>query len=311
MRKVKKMKFKKPNIKLRKPNLKLPNFDYVKEHLLPICLIVVICVQSVVLIILGVNVVYFVAISEELEDRNEYLEDNYDDLENELEVEQCLRIGNSLASYYDNLRQSKGFTGATYWGQEPIQYWQDQVDFAADLGLHDLGRKSWAGLEQDYNSVVGEYSFKTASDKIDDVVDLISVSNSDSNTVKIRKILDFIVEYISYEYDLNDLFSAPVETLGFRSGDCDDFSILGAILFEAVGIDSAVGFFINNNEEAHAMVLVHLSSLSGYGYWYYDDLTDIGLAAGEWILLEPQVLLGEQDTDWMTQWYIVVAGALD
>ncbi len=177
--------------------------------------------------------------------------------------------------------------------------------------MHDLGRKSWAGLEQDYYSVVGEYSKKTASDKINEVVDLISVSNSDSSMVKIRKILDFIVQYISYEYDLSDIFFAPVETLGFRSGDCDDFTILGVTLFEAVGVDSAVGFFRNDNEEAHEMVLIHLSSLSGYGYWYYDDLTDIGLAAGEWILLEPQVLLGEQDTDWIAQWYIVVAGALD
>jgi hypothetical protein len=51
--------------------------------------------------------------------------------------------------------------------------------------------------------------------------------------------LDFIYTHISYEEEIDDVFLAPVETLGFKSGDCDDFSILAAAFFEEAGIDAA------------------------------------------------------------------------
>jgi len=41
---------------------------------------------------------------------------------------------------------------------------------------------------------------------------------------------------------------APIETIARRSGDCDDFAILAAALFEYYGIESAIGFFFHPKE---------------------------------------------------------------
>lgn len=216
-----------------------------------------------------------------------------------------------MASYYNNLRQEIGPTGASNWWTSPDDYWQLAIDFAANLALHNLAEIYWPSIEASYSDVVGEYSYETAKRIIDDVVGLIGTGGSDSSTVKIYKILAFIAKYITYEYDVNDIFSAPVETLGFRSGDCDDFTILAATLLEAVGIESAIGLFVNDDEEYHAMVLVHLEALEGYGYWYYSDLTSLGLEAGRWIIIEGQIPLADQDSDWISQWSVFAVAALD
>jgi hypothetical protein len=247
----------------------------------------------------------------DLQDDYSDLWDYYDSLQYEYYVEQCLHIGNSLASYYNYLRQEIGPTGTTNWWKTPNDYWQTVANFAADLGLHNLGETYWPSIEPFYYDVVGEYSYETARAIIDDVVALIGTETSDTSTVKIYKILEFIAKYITYEYDVNDIFSAPVETLGFRSGDCDDYSILVATLLEAVGIDSAIGLFVNDDEAYHSMVLAHLESLEGYEYWYYSDLTELGLAAGRWIIIEGQLPLAYQGSDWITQWSLFAVAALD
>ena len=72
---------------------------------------------------------------------------------------------------------------------------------------------------------------------------LTQANSGQTATDRIRRVLDFINQHIHYEYDVDDILLAPAETLGFKSGDCDDFTILAAALFEAVGIDSAVSFF--------------------------------------------------------------------
>jgi hypothetical protein len=246
------------------------------------------------------------------------LQDDYNDLyadytalQQEYYVEQCLHIGNSLASYYNYLRQEIGPTGASNWWTTPDDYWQLAADFAANLGLHNLAEIYWPSIEPYYSDVVGEYSYETAKGIIDEIIDLIGTRATDSDTVKIYKILAFIAKYITYEYDVNDIFSAPVETLGFRSGDCDDFTILAATLLEAVGIDTAVGLFVNDANEYHAMVLTHLEALEGYGYWYFSDLTSLGLTAGRWIIIEGQIPLADQDSDWISQWSLFAVAPLD
>jgi hypothetical protein len=48
--------------------------------------------------------------------------------------------------------------------------------------------------------------------------------------------------------------------------------------------------------------------LGGYGYYYYSDLTSLGLASGKWIIIEPQMLIQNQDdSSWFSQWIIEVA----
>jgi hypothetical protein len=99
--------------------------------------------------------------------------------------------------------------------------------------------------------------------------------------------------------------------MGFKSGDCEDFTILASALFKKIGIDSAFGRFKNDKNEYHAMVLVHLENLGSYGYWYYSDLTYYGLASGKWIIIEPQYTIENQNTDWIKQWTIVAAASLN
>ena len=249
---------------------------------------------------------------ERLQNNYDSLQQSYSSLQKDLEVMEALCIGNSLESYYDYLREELGATGAKWWWLNPDKsYWQTEVNFAANLAMHDLRWIYWPSIEKDYYEDVGEYSYDTARKKIDEILALIEIKTYDTSTDKIRKILDFIHQYIHYETEVNDVFLAPVETLGFRSGDCDDFSILAAALFEAVGIDSAIGFFVNENNEYHAMVLVHLEGLSSYGYWYYSDLTSLGLEEGRWIKIEPQTTIDNQDDEWIGQWKIFVAAPLD
>jgi hypothetical protein len=230
---------------------------------------------------------------------NAQLEMDYDSLTDEYivlsldyAVERCLRIGNSLESYYDYLRHELGPTGTeNWWQQTDPNYWQTSVDFAANLALHDIRRIYWPTIEEEYYGAIGEYSYDTAFAKIQEVLSFIELHYDESASVVITKVLAFVNRYIQYELEVNDVFLAPVETLGYKSGDCDDFSILVATMLDEVGIDSAIGFFVNEYEQYHAMILVNLDDLRGYGFFYYDDLTHRGLDLGRWIIIEPQVTI--------------------
>ena len=164
----------------------------------------------------------------------------------------------------------------------------------------------------DYEEITGENSYETAWYTLVDVVSCIDVSMSDSPVEKIQKVLSFLNEHIHYETEINDVFLAPVETLGLKSGDCDDYSILTAALFEYFEIESAVGLFKNDNNDYHALVLINLDDLGQFKNWYYSDLTRLGLPEGKWIKIEPQVTIEYQgDEDWMSQWNILVAQDLE
>ena len=146
---------------------------------------------------------------------------------------------------------------------------------------------------------------------MDEVVTLLEINQSCSNVLKVEKILNFLDCYINYESEVNDNFLAPVETLGYKSGDCDDFTILASALFKMNGIDSAIGLFENDNSEFHAMVLLHLDNLGNYTYYYNSDLTGKGLDEGKWIIIEPQTTIENQGTNWVKQWRLIVAAPLD
>ncbi|MEM2137140.1 MAG: transglutaminase family protein [Candidatus Methanomethylicia archaeon] len=138
------------------------------------------------------------------------------------------------------------------------------------------------------------------------------VSESKTPVENIKNILSFIHQYIHYEYDLGDTNSAPVETLAYKSGDCDDFGILAAALFKSVGINVAIARFKNKDvtasKQGHIMVLVRLDDLGGYGYFYYSSLTNIGLTSGKWIIIEPQYTIDYQGySQWFNQWQLVAA----
>jgi hypothetical protein len=174
-----------------------------------------------------------------------------------------------------------------------------------------MGLVYWPSIEDDFFSSVGTHSYTLAEEIIDEVIDYLGIHTWNTETNKITKILEFINENIHYEYKVNNPYLAPAETLGLKSGDCDDFTILVCALFETVGIETAFGFFKNDANEYHCMVLVHLEDLGGYGYWHHSNLKNYGLASGKWIIIEPQCTIDYQDSDWVGEWSLVVVSAVD
>jgi hypothetical protein len=236
-----------------------------------------------------------------------YLQTDYEVLDYYYSVTQDLKIGNSLTSYYDTLRYEFGPTGS----KSRWYYEEESCKFAAQLALHDIHRLYWTKTEEIYGEDVGQESYAQAWEIIDKTLDYCDVYTGDSDIEIIENILDFITWYIDYEPEMDDSVRAPVETLNLRSGDCDDFTILAAALFDVMGVESAIGFFQNDYGEAHAMTLVHLDDLGDYGYWYFDDLTDFDLMEGDWIVIEPQRKIDEQHYESMTQWEIYMAVEID
>ncbi len=226
-------------------------------------------------------------------------------LQRDQEVETVLQIGNTLESFYDLVRHEKELIGYRWTDH------QKDASFATDLALHDLGFNCWPSIENAYYSSTGIRSYEMAKQRIDEVVDLIGLQGYYTPTAKIRRILEFIVQNIHFEHEVHDVYLAPTETLGLRSGDCEDFSILASALFEAVGIDSAFGIFRSKEDEYHGLVLVHLDDLIGYEYWSYSDLTDWGLDEGKWIVIEPQYTIGKQHSDWMGELSLIAISPLD
>lgn len=156
--------------------------------------------------------------------------------------------------------------------------------------------------------VKGAHAYLDAHNELLKILSLAGVVSTDDDIAQMGKILEFINLNVDYASDLEDKFFSPVETLAYGTGDCDDYSILAAALFELVGVDSAVAFFSNDLDEGHAMVLVHLEDLGDYGYYYYSDLTSIDLQSGTWIIIEPQDLISAQDDpQWTGAWDVEVA----
>lgn len=232
-----------------------------------------------------------------------------ENLEEEYNIEKALHIGNTLESYYDALRNEEG--PEYNWWETTSEHWQDCADFLVTLALHDLGRLYYTSIESDYYSLTGEHSYQTAFEKIEQIAGYIECSTTSSNENIIGATLAFINEYITYEIEMNDVYHSSCETLGFKSGDCDDFSVLGATLFEYFGIESAIGIFQNAEGVMHAMILLNIDDLKGYSNYYYIDLTNKGLDSGRWVIIEPQTGISNQGIDWIEQWALQTAAELD
>ena len=226
-------------------------------------------------------------------------------VQREHEVRTVLQIGNTLESFYDLVRHEKEMIGYRWTDH------QKDANFAVDLALHDLGYNCWPSIENAYYSSTGVRSHEIAKKKIDEVIDLIGLKGHHTPTAKIRLILQFIVQNIHFQHEVNDVYLAPTETLGFGSGDCEDFSILASALFEAVGIDSAFGIFKSVEGEYHSLVLVHLGDLADYEYWSHSDLTELGLDEGKWIVIEPQYTIDKQHADWIGELTLIAISPLD
>jgi predicted transglutaminase-like cysteine proteinase len=234
------------------------------------------------------------------------LQTDHASLQQQIQVYETFRLESTVADYYETLRDDHSMQTSDWWYS-----WlstQDKVDFCADLAKHDIGLVYWELTETAYHDYDGTYSYNDAKAKLTYFLSVAGVSSSDSSVAKVEKILEAVVSYIAYRPDMNDRYNSPWETLAFRSGDCDDFSTLVAALFQLAGIDSAMEFVRNSANDGHAMVLVKLDDLESYGYYYYSDLTSYGLGPGQWIVIEPQSTIDQQDvSSWMSQWNIIAA----
>ena len=237
------------------------------------------------------------------------LESQYNELEHAYLLSEALPIGHLLDNYYDEVRELESSSGWDWWWDIFIgDSTQDQVDLCANLAKHSLARVYWSSLEDDYMRLFrithpyDEHSYETASRELDEVYQLLGISPSDPPVVRVEKILGFMSSYITWEADFNEIFLSPVETLAFRSGDCDDFATLASAFFEKAGIDSAVAFF-RRGTEGHAMTLIRLDDLGPYSSYGYSNLVGLGLQAGTWILIEPQAPVDSQASTWVHDWY--------
>ncbi|MBN1682726.1 hypothetical protein JW865_04145 [Candidatus Bathyarchaeota archaeon] len=249
----------------------------------------------------------------QIESNYNLLSNQYNQLESIYDVQQKLSVGNSLTSFYDNVRYEYGLSGdKNYWGND-----KDLLLFATKLARHDLGYSMWSDIENEYYQVVSSYSYNDAKKILDYVINECKIFSYDTPTDKISKILNLIEEQIHYEPEVDDVYRSPIETLSLRSGDCDDYSILTSSLLEYAKIDAALGSFKNAENQYHWMVLVHLDSLDlvdpyyVHDYYLFNDLTSFGLRAGKWIIIEPQRTLNYQgDPEWFEQWTIIAAAEI-
>lgn len=250
----------------------------------------------------------------ELTTDHNILQDNYNELNDDFnDLTQItgymeLPIDHLMEMTYAELRDNYQPQYSSWWGN--YYYNKNSVEYASYIAAHDLGRRYWPDIEDRYEEITGTSLSQEAYNRMTNLVNFIDISASDNDAEKIEKILDFMATWITYQSDINNEFLFPMETITFRSGDCDDFSILAATLFEQVGIDSAIGLFKNDSldKKRHSMALIQVSDLGEYGYWYYDDLTDFGLSSGKWIIIEPQATIDRQaEENWIQKWGLIAA----
>jgi len=214
-------------------------------------------------------------------------------------IKEDFKIGNSLSSFYEKVREVNIPSSK-----------KERVQLGARLALHDMGRLNFGGIGDEYTDRIGEESYNQAFEYLDKAYRYCNIYSNDDATTKIEKILKFVTDNVVYELEFDDLQRSPIETLSLGSGDCDDFSVLAGALFEGAGIESALGSF-TSGDSGHAMVLVHLPKLNGTTSWGFDDLTQYGLKPGRWILLEPQTTLEYQNTERIGRYDLVEAIEID
>jgi len=223
-------------------------------------------------------------------------------------------MGKTLDDYYNEVRSAQGIGSipCMYGSQCETDFWvafAEQALGENSLNLGIVGPKS----EATYHSLTNSYTYVDAKKQLDELVFApygADVQSTDSDQVKISKILGFIDAHIHYEYDMSETPQAPAETLSFGSGDCKDFSILASAALVDAGIPSAIMRMKNVSGEGsgHAMILIQSSENLPLAE-SYADLTKYGLPAGRWWVIEPQYTLPEQtqNPSWFAEWEIVHA----
>jgi hypothetical protein len=235
-------------------------------------------------------------------------EKKYDQTLTENQIFEAFRPNSTVVEYYEVFKSYYVVEIGDNWSSELAAKYA--VNFCADLARHDTGASQWQTLESSYYDTTGTHSFIDARTRLNLFLNLSGVRSDDDLVVKMEKILGGVNEFVDYVRDIHERFNSPWETLWLRSGDCDDYSILAAALFELVGIDSAITFLWNNTLGGHTAVLVHLDHLGIYNFSSYANLTGLGLQKGQWIFIEPQQIMDLQfDYPGKAEKWTIVAAA--
>jgi hypothetical protein len=213
---------------------------------------------------------------------------SYNCLLNQSSYLSLVKMGSLAHDYYETLRSEYS---PSWWDTPNI--W---AGFYAYLSKHDRAAGYWTDIDDLYYSHYGTHRYLEAKSILTSVLKIAGTDHANSDVDKISSILSFINTHIQYQSDLIDRPFAPTETLSSGTGDCEDYSILASALFEMEGVQTAIAIF-HNSTEGHAMVLVQLADLgswSGYDTSNIIDGASHGLAAGQWIIIDPQLTISHQ-----------------
>ena len=109
--------------------------------------------------------------------------------------------------------------------------------------------------------------------------------------------------HLNYKHHFKFNYYFPMEIFDHGEGTCVDWTIFFIACLKILGIKAAFGIFKNDKDEYHAMALVRISDI-GYPH-YYRDLSDE--MRGKWIIIDPQLPLNKQKSQWIEQWKLVKA----
>jgi transglutaminase-like putative cysteine protease len=144
--------------------------------------------------------------------------------------------------------------GRIIYPESPVSQWLPATESEFEFYV----RPNCQAVAQTLQSIVGDPPYTLSQRGFDDI-------------------RDWVAHSIAYRSDEErwgkDYWQTPEETLAYRTGDCEDYSILLCSLLRAYGIDAQrvyVALGVDGQDDGHAFVMED---------WYYD---------GEWRRVESQ-----------------------
>lgn len=130
------------------------------------------------------------------------------------------------------------------------------------LGIFLPARHSWRKI-QNIHACVESDNALVRNTTVSIVADAPKGIDADSEEWKIWQINHWIANNIKYVSDPkeHEYYAPASETLETKGGDCDDFAILSAGMYESVGLDAAIGEIDTegSGEANHLSCLVYYS----------------------------------------------------
>lgn len=131
-----------------------------------------------------------------------------------------------------------------------VCYCKEQIEF----------EKRWRCLYGvEFEEGVYQDKFNTSSVRNIAVSSVVKYENPNTYATKVFAIYNEVANRIYYVSDprKDEYIANPMETWEVRGGDCDDFSVLLASLYEAIDIDASIAE-VSNLTYGHVFVVLHI-----------------------------------------------------